>query len=103
MLMPGLLKSALTDMHLPRQQRPPALLYWSPLTSYVSESLFGAILFEVYLDNSQWLIDPTRLAPVEGIVRIGSGHDASDIGFLTFDKQSGLEADHRSSSSSKLR
>jgi hypothetical protein len=27
--------------------------------------------------------DPTRLAPIEGIVRIGSGRDASDIAFLT--------------------
>ena len=43
--------------------------------------------FEVYLENSWWLIDPTRLAPIEGIVRIGSGRDASDIAFLTSDKQ----------------
>ena len=44
-------------------------------------------VFEVYLDGNWWLIDPTRLAPVEGIVRIGSGRDASDIAFLTSDKQ----------------
>ncbi|KIZ41279.1 MULTISPECIES: transglutaminase family protein [Rhodopseudomonas] len=44
-------------------------------------------VFEVYLDNSWWLIDPTRLAPVAGIVRIGNGRDASDIAFLTSDKQ----------------
>jgi len=44
-------------------------------------------IFEVYLANSWWLIDPTRLAPIEGIVRIGSGRDASDIAFLTSDKQ----------------
>jgi transglutaminase-like putative cysteine protease len=44
-------------------------------------------VFEVYLENAWWLIDPTRLAPVEGIVRIGSGRDASDIAFLTSDKQ----------------
>lgn len=44
-------------------------------------------IFEVYLENSWWLIDPTRLAPIEGIVRIGSGRDASDIAFLTTDKQ----------------
>jgi transglutaminase-like putative cysteine protease len=44
-------------------------------------------VFEVYLDNAWWLIDPTRLAPIEGIVRIGSGRDASDIAFLTSDKQ----------------
>jgi len=44
-------------------------------------------VFEVYLENAWWLIDPTRLAPVEGIVRIGNGRDASDIAFLTSDKQ----------------
>ena len=43
-------------------------------------------IFEVYLENDWWLIDPTRLAPIEGIVRIGSGRDASDIAFLTSDK-----------------
>jgi transglutaminase-like putative cysteine protease len=44
-------------------------------------------VFEVYLEGNWWLIDPTRLAPVEGIVRIGSGRDAPDIAFLTSDKQ----------------
>jgi transglutaminase-like putative cysteine protease len=44
-------------------------------------------IFEVYLENGWWLIDPTRLAPIEGIVRIGNGRDASDIAFLTSDKQ----------------
>jgi transglutaminase-like putative cysteine protease len=44
-------------------------------------------VFEVFIENGWWLIDPTRLAPIEGIVRIGSGRDASDIAFLTSDKQ----------------
>ena len=44
-------------------------------------------IFEIYVENAWWLIDPTRLAPIEGIVRIGSGRDASDIAFLTSDKQ----------------
>jgi transglutaminase-like putative cysteine protease len=44
-------------------------------------------VFEVYLDGTWWLVDPTRLAPIEGIVRIGSGRDASDIAFLTSDKE----------------
>jgi transglutaminase-like putative cysteine protease len=44
-------------------------------------------IFEVYLENDWWLIDPTRLAPIEGLARIGSGRDASDIAFLTSDKQ----------------
>ena len=42
-------------------------------------------IFEVYLDGQWWLVDPTRLAPIEGIVRIGSGRDAADIAFLTTD------------------
>jgi transglutaminase-like putative cysteine protease len=44
-------------------------------------------IFEVYLESGWWLIDPTRLAPIGGIIRIGSGRDASDIAFLTCDKQ----------------
>jgi transglutaminase-like putative cysteine protease len=44
-------------------------------------------VFEVYIENGWWLIDPTRLAPIEGMVRMGSGRDASDIAFLTSDKQ----------------
>lgn len=40
-------------------------------------------VFEVYLGDRWWLVDPTRLAPVEGMVRIGSGRDAADIAFLT--------------------
>ena len=40
-------------------------------------------VFEVYLDGGWWMVDPTRLAPVEGLVRIGVGRDAADIAFLT--------------------
>lgn len=40
-------------------------------------------VYEVYLDGRWWLVDPTRLAPVEGLVRICSGRDAADIAFLT--------------------
>jgi transglutaminase-like putative cysteine protease len=40
-------------------------------------------VFEVYLDGGWWLVDPTRLAPIEGLVRIGIGRDAADIAFLT--------------------
>lgn len=43
-------------------------------------------IFEVFLDGAWWLIDPTRLAPIEGIVRIGSGRDAADIAFMTTEK-----------------
>ena len=40
-------------------------------------------VFEVYLDGGWWLVDPTRLAAVEGLVRIGVGRDATDIAFLS--------------------
>ncbi|QYF85819.1 transglutaminase family protein [Brevundimonas sp. PAMC22021] len=40
-------------------------------------------IFEVWLDSGWWLVDPTRLAPVEGLVRIACGRDAADIAFLT--------------------
>ncbi|MGB8483736.1 MAG: transglutaminase family protein, partial [Acinetobacter bohemicus] len=30
------------------------------------------------------LFDPTRLAPVENLVRIGTGIDAGDVAFSTF-------------------
>ncbi|MEN3975314.1 transglutaminase family protein [Emcibacter sp. SYSU 3D8] len=40
-------------------------------------------IFEVYLGGQWWLVDPTRLSPVEGIVRIACGRDAADIAFMT--------------------
>ena len=40
-------------------------------------------IFEVWLDGGWWLVDPTGLAPVEGLVRIACGRDADDIAFLT--------------------
>lgn len=40
---------------------------------------------EVFLGQDWWLVDLTRLAPVEGLVRIGHGRDAADIAFLTTD------------------
>jgi transglutaminase-like putative cysteine protease len=40
-------------------------------------------VFEVFLDGGWWLVDPTRLAPIDGLVRIAHGRDAADIAFLT--------------------
>lgn len=40
-------------------------------------------IFEVWLSNGWWLVDPTGLAPIEGLVRIACGRDAADIAFLT--------------------
>lgn len=38
---------------------------------------------EVYLDGRWRLVDPTGLAPLEGLVRVATGQDASDIAFMT--------------------
>ncbi|MDT9598227.1 transglutaminase-like domain-containing protein [Sphingosinicella rhizophila] len=43
---------------------------------------FHAVV-EVYLDDCWHLVDPTGLAPIEGLVRIGVGRDAADISFMT--------------------
>lgn len=39
--------------------------------------------FEAYLGEHWFLFDATRLAPVEGLVRIGTGRDAADVPFAT--------------------
>ena len=39
--------------------------------------------FEAYLDGTWFLFDATRLAPVGGFVRIGTGRDAADVAFST--------------------
>lgn len=38
---------------------------------------------EVYLGGRWRLIDPTGLAPIEGLVRVATGLDAADIAFMT--------------------
>jgi transglutaminase-like putative cysteine protease len=43
---------------------------------------FHAVV-EVYLDGGWYLVDPTGLAPVDGLVRIAVGRDATDISFMT--------------------
>lgn len=43
---------------------------------------FHAVV-EVYLSGGWHLVDPTGLAPVDGLVRIGVGRDATDISFMT--------------------
>ena len=40
-------------------------------------------LFEAFLGSDWYLFDATRLAPLEGFVRIGTGHDAADSAFAT--------------------
>lgn len=39
--------------------------------------------FEAYLDGRWFVFDATRLAPVGGFVRIGTGRDAADVAFAT--------------------
>ena len=39
--------------------------------------------FEAYLGGEWYLFDATRLAPRNGLVRIGTGQDAADIAFAT--------------------
>ena len=41
-------------------------------------------VFEAYLGHRWLLFDPTELAPLDSIVRIGVGHDAADVAFATF-------------------
>ncbi|NND91146.1 MAG: transglutaminase family protein [Granulosicoccus sp.] len=38
---------------------------------------------EVFLDGDWYLFDATKLAPVDGFVRIGAGRDAADLSFAT--------------------
>jgi len=41
-------------------------------------------VFEAYLDGAWYVFDPTRLSPVEDLIRIGTGRDASEVAFATF-------------------
>jgi transglutaminase-like putative cysteine protease len=43
---------------------------------------FHAVV-ELWLEDAWHLVDPTRLAPIDGIVRIAVGRDATDISFMT--------------------
>lgn len=38
---------------------------------------------EAYVDGKWWVVDATRLAPRQSLVRISTGRDAADIAFLT--------------------
>lgn len=38
---------------------------------------------EAYVDGSWWVVDATRLAPRQSMLRISTGRDAADIAFLT--------------------
>jgi transglutaminase-like putative cysteine protease len=38
---------------------------------------------EAYIDGAWWVVDATRLAPRQSMLRISTGRDAADIAFLT--------------------
>ena len=38
---------------------------------------------EAYIDGAWWIVDATRLAPRQSMLRIATGRDAADIAFLT--------------------
>jgi transglutaminase-like putative cysteine protease len=40
-------------------------------------------VFEAWLDGRWVMFDPTALAPVEAVVRVGTGRDAKDTAFST--------------------
>ncbi|MDH3299105.1 MAG: transglutaminase family protein [Acidimicrobiia bacterium] len=46
--------------------------------------------FEAYLSGDWWLFDPTGMAAVDHLVRIGYGRDAGDASFATFVGQANL-------------
>jgi transglutaminase-like putative cysteine protease len=41
-------------------------------------------VFEAWLDGHWVMFDPTGMAPVDRLVRIGTGLDAKDVAFSTF-------------------
>lgn len=47
---------------------------------------------EAFLDGQWYLFDPTQLAPVCGLVRIGVGRDAADVAFATLTGDSRLDS-----------
>jgi len=40
--------------------------------------------FEVFIGGMWYVFDPTRLAPINGLVRIATGRDAADVAVCTF-------------------
>jgi transglutaminase-like putative cysteine protease len=52
---------------------------------------FHAVV-EVWLDGAWHLVDPTGLAPVEGMARIAVGRDATDIAFMTIFGEAEMKA-----------
>ena len=40
-------------------------------------------VFEAWLDNQWVMFDPTKMAPIDRLVRVGTGRDAKDVAFAT--------------------
>lgn len=49
-------------------------------------------VFEAWLDGRWVLVDPTRMAPVERLVRVGTGRDAKDVAFATLFGKAALKS-----------
>lgn len=50
--------------------------------------------FEAYLGDRWYLFDPTRLVPLNGLIRIGIGRDAADVAFATIFGPAQMEQMH---------
>ncbi|MET0147488.1 MAG: transglutaminase family protein [Ilumatobacteraceae bacterium] len=48
--------------------------------------------FEAYIGDAWYLFDATRMAPVDGLVRIAAGRDAADVAFAAFTGAATLDA-----------
>jgi len=40
-------------------------------------------VFEAWLDKQWFIFDPTKMAPIDRLVRVGTGRDAKDVAFAT--------------------
>ncbi|MDB5964585.1 MAG: transglutaminase family protein [Polaromonas sp.] len=40
-------------------------------------------VFEAWLDNRWVIFDPTKMAPIDRLIRVGTGRDAKDVAFAT--------------------
>lgn len=54
-----------------------------PSDPTLRETPVGHALFEAWLDGQWVLFDPTGMAPIDRVVRIGTGRDAKDVAFAT--------------------
>ena len=56
-------------------------------------------VFEVFIGGTWYVFDPTRLAPLNGLVRIATGRDAADVSVCTIFGDPVLESSNAISNS----